>query len=43
MQNEGKEYGHKTVESLAKVIAFTTVKSVVRQVFIFMEISSKKY
>lgn len=40
MQNKGRGYGHKII---GKMIAFTTVKNVVEQVFIFMEVSSKKY
>lgn len=40
MQNKGRRCGHKII---GKMIAFTTVKTVVEQAFIFMEVSSKKY
>ena len=35
MQNKGREYGHKIVKCLAKVIAFTIVKNVVRHIHIY--------
>lgn len=39
-RSDSREYGNKTVKPFAKWIEFTAAKNVVRQVFIFMEVSS---